>query len=266
MGERCCTLPTLKVMAQQREWKGKPSTTQCLKGTLEAFLLLTVDYFIDPQKAAFRLLGSNHHKLLENTDLPILDEQVFDGEDAEVSGIVDLWDDGTLTDYKTWGSFKVGRALGLYKEDVPTGEIYKSGARKGQAKTRKETRQSPDKVDMDDAVYQLNRYRIFYEKAGFKVNKLQIQATVRDGGIRAATSTGVDRNIYIIPVPILSDEKILTYFKRKSEALLRCMKEKKAKPIDYCTKEERWDGRKCDKYCDVNFKCPVWLKTQKESE
>jgi len=266
MKERCVTLPTLKVISQQREWTGKPHVTQCLKGTLEAYRLIVIPYYVSPQRAAFRLLGSNHHKLLEApADLPVLDEQLFSEDDAESQGQPDLWDDGTLTDYKTWGSFKVAKALGLYKVDVPTGEIYKSGAKKGQPKTRKETRQSNDKIDMDDAIYQINRYRIFYEDAGFKVKKMQVQATVRDGGLMAAQRTGVDRNIYVIPIPLLEDRQVLEYFGEKSRRLIEAMTEGFCKPEYFCAKEECWNGRKCEGYCDVSEGCPL-LEGMKTTE
>ena len=51
------------------------------------------------------------------------------------------------------------RALGYYKVDVLTGEVYKTGARKGQPKTRKEWRMDGVKHLLDWAI-QLNYYRM----------------------------------------------------------------------------------------------------------
>ena len=41
-------------------------------------------------------------------------------------------------------SFEVMKALGIYKVDVETGEVYKTGLKKGQPKTRKEFRWQDD--------------------------------------------------------------------------------------------------------------------------
>jgi len=53
MDERCLTLPTLALISEEREWKGIPSTTQLLNGTMMDFLKLTPPYVVDPDKRAF---------------------------------------------------------------------------------------------------------------------------------------------------------------------------------------------------------------------
>lgn len=255
MASRCLTLPTLMALAKVRTWKGVPSVTQCLKGTMEAYLQITVDHYIDPQRLAFALLGTDHHRNLERASIPaeVIGEESF--KEAEITGQVDLLEGKILTDYKTWGSFKVAKALGYYYVSVPTGEYYKSGAKKGQQKFKKELRQDAEHVDMMDAIYQLNRYRIFFESAGFPIEKMQIQATVRDGNTFMATSRGVTKAIYLIDVPLVDDKIILEYFSRKGKTLVTAL-ETKTMPADPCTKEERWDDRKCQSYCAVNFACP----------
>ena len=65
MGERCLTLPTLKLISKEREWNGVASTTQLLDGTMSAYLKLTKDYAVDPDSRAFMLQGTKHHKELE---------------------------------------------------------------------------------------------------------------------------------------------------------------------------------------------------------
>ena len=60
------------------------------------------------------------------------------------------------------------RALGYYKVDVPTGEIYKTGLKKGQPKYKKEWRTDGVRHILDWAI-QLNYYRILLEQRGFEV-------------------------------------------------------------------------------------------------
>ena len=58
-------LPMLKELAKQRPPDRKPSVTECLTGTCEAYLKRTEQYFIDPQEHAFALAGTLHHAKLE---------------------------------------------------------------------------------------------------------------------------------------------------------------------------------------------------------
>lgn len=64
------------------------------------------------------------------------------------------------------------RALGYYKVDVPTGELYKAGLKKGQSKTRKEWRTDGVRHILDWAM-QLNYYRILLEQRGFTVDRME---------------------------------------------------------------------------------------------
>lgn len=250
---RCLSLPTLRMIAEQREWTGKPSTTQLLKGTREAYLeIVHDDLVMDPQDQAFRILGTKAHDMLEKyTPGEIAEERL---EDENSTGAFDVYDpvNKYLYDYKTWGSYKVMKALGIEIVDVPTGEVYKSGAKKGQEKTRKEP-QHTGVIDMEDTELQLNDYRIKLESAGFPVEKMYVEAVVRDGGTMMATSRGLDKNIYLIPVKRLDDEYVKEYFTKKSKALLDAL-ETKIVPAP-CTDKECWDGRKCKDYCSVSKYC-----------
>lgn len=259
MGKRCLSLPTLRHMSEVRSWTGKPSVTQCLNGTLEELLKITTPYYAEPQRFAFALLGTTHHSALEYTDMNNLAEERMD--DEEVGGTPDLLEvsEGCegfydLYDYKTWGSYKVAKALGIKRVPVETGGEYKSGEKKGQKKTRKESVQSPDFIDIPETELQINRYRIMFERRGFPINRMVVQVTVRDGGIMAAKSRGVTETIYLIPVKLLPDEYVLEYYGRKSRALLDALDSGHCD--DHCTAEENWDGRKCSSYCDVSFACP----------
>ena len=167
-----------------------------------------------------------------------------------------------LTDYKTFGSYKVAKCLGIVKitKDVPVldgeGEpiLLKSGPNKGNPKTKQEHRfeiQS-DKVDMLETEIQINRYRILFESSGFNISRMQIQACVRDGGTYIAKSRGIEKNMYLIPVKRLPDQYVLDYYKTLSKEI------EQADETGYtrkCDSWESWDGRRCNGYCDVKQYC-----------
>lgn len=269
MSSRCMSLPTLRRMAHQRPWKGKPSTTQLINGTRLELLKITTEYFIDPQKRAFALLGTKHHEDMEDADFLV--EEKF--EDEDMTGIMDYYDDleEILYDYKTSGSFKVAKAVGIVsrKERDPSGALYqKAGSykvkgivtkfKKGDPKMINVYEADPAKADMQDWVLQLNRYRLFLEIAGFTVKEMKVQATVRDGGIQAATQRGLDRNIYLIPVPRMQDEDVQNYFNGKSQALHEALS---SGYVSKCSNEESWSGRRCDGFCEVAEACEAMENT-----
>ena len=75
------------------------------------------------------------------------------------------------------------KALGYYKKDVETGEVYKTGAKKGQPKTRKELFTDGVRHVLDWAL-QLNYYRLLLEEENYTVSSMMIQALCRDTGLR----------------------------------------------------------------------------------
>lgn len=272
MSERCATRSYLQMAASERPWTGKPSTTQLINGTMLAFLRLTKDYAISPQDVAFRVLGSKGHGALESAEdeYSTLEER-FEGPDVDETGITDVVEieDSipTMADYKTSGSYKVAKALGFTTKQEPTGEIYKSGKRKGEPRMRQVLVRNEESVDMWEWIYQLNKYRIEWEKKHQrKIKRLKIQAIVRDGGLYIARSRGVFRNVYYFDVPILPDDEVLWYFKYKRERLLKALKQ--GYWHQTCNRKENWDGLRCQKYCEVAEFCPYgkYLKQEKEKE
>jgi len=263
------TLPTLKRMARQRKWNGKPSTTQLINGTRLELLKITTRFYIDPQKLAFALLGTKHHEKLE--DAEFLVEEKF--EDENMTGIMDYWseEEEALIDYKTSGSFKVAKALGIVcrKEEDPSGTKYQRAGsykyfdfasnqtltkkfKKGDPKMINVFEADPARADMQDWVLQLNRYRLFLEETGFTVKEMKVQATVRDGGLQVATQRGLDRNIYLIPAPRMQDKDVQDYFSEKAAALHEALRTGHAPK---CTDEETWSGKRCKDYCEVAETC-----------
>ena len=263
-GDRCLTKSTLYHLSKVRPWTGKPSTTQLINPTRIEFLKITQSYAVAPVRMAFALLGTRVHLGLADadTDVSILEEHL---EDELTSGTPDCYElepgaeGGILTDYKTWGSYRVARALGIVKVRVPdpTGAVYRRsgpGYTAGQPKMVTRFSRDPNAVKLDDAEWQLNDYRLHFEERGFPVDRLQIEAIVRDGETQAARTRGVLEPMYLIPVRTLPDDMVRAYFTNKREALLSALESGRLPPE--CTDDECWDGRRCRYYCDVWAFCP----------
>ena len=247
---RCMALRNLRMIAEQRPWTGKPSCTQLLKGTREAFLEITKDYYFDPQDAIFRIIGTKAHAEL--------DKFTGDNEIGEIrleikgiTGAFDYYESGKLYDSKTYGSYKVMQCLGLKTKEQETGEAYKSGARKGQPKKKKIIVQG--EPELTEQELQMNLYRMMLEDAGFPVKGLFLDVNVRDGNTVPARQRGIMKNAYLIPIPKLPDDQVLAYFLPKRNALLTALETGEMPPE--CSLEERWEGRKCERYCHVAEFC-----------
>ncbi len=271
MGERCATRSYLQLVSAERPFMGRFSTTQLIQGTMQAFLKLTKEYSVSPDDRAFMIHGTKSHANLEaaDDDYSILEER-FDDETTEITGIADVlecennWN--ILVDYKISGSFKVAKALGFTTVEEETGEVYQSGKRKGEPKKRKVLVRREDAIDLREWTLQLNKYRMNFNKSGFKIHKLKIQCCVRDGNTFIARSRGVFRNIYYFDIPILPDEEVIEYFDRKKKALEQALRQGYWK--QYCSEEETWGGLKCSRYCEVAEYCPLgqMFKQEKERE
>lgn len=258
--ERMGVYPTaLKEMSRVRDPDRKPSVTELINGTCQAYLERTKDYYIDPQEQAFSLAGTLHHKKLEdNADSEDAEIQL---EGIDITGIVDLYnsDSKTLIDYKNTGSYKASQVLGMdfYLDNDPTGAVYKRSGRWGKAGSPKKVKRfwrNPEKVDLGDWGWQINMYRYLLEATGKKVEKMYVQLTVRDGGLVAARDRGIDRNIYLVEVPYIHDDHLLDFFKTKRDALLNALENKETP--EKCSESETWDGIKCERFCPVREFCP----------
>uniref|UniRef100_A0A6M3LF92 PD-(D/E)XK nuclease superfamily protein n=1 Tax=viral metagenome TaxID=1070528 RepID=A0A6M3LF92_9ZZZZ len=240
----------------------QPSTTELLNGTLHSFLKLTKPYYVDPDSRAFMIAGSKHHAGLDAIAKELgLAAEVALSIDRDIFDLVELEEEGlVLTDYKLWGSFKVAMALGIVeigKKPDPSGDVYKSSGKWGKAGSPKmipEFGIDPSKIDNWEVELQLNRYRVMLEALGVKVNRMQIQVTVRDGGLYIANQRGVERNTYKIPVRIMDDEEVKEYFSYKDTCLKTALAHNE---WEYpCTDKESWDGIRCKRFCDVADYCP----------
>ena len=143
-GQRCMFLPTLRAVAESLDRGLEEATvTELIAGVRETYLKKTTAYAVDPQSVLYSLHGQAVHTIHEgHTEGEILGEIRL--KDKLTSGKFDLYgkildeEEGVLGDLKVTSSYKIMMALGIYKIDVLTGEDYKTGARKGQPKMRKE--------------------------------------------------------------------------------------------------------------------------------
>jgi hypothetical protein len=254
------SLPTLIEMSKERDPNRKPSTTELLIGTCEAYLKRRKDYYIDPQERAFSLAGTMHHARLEQheDDRHLLEETL---EEFDITGIADLYDKDTKTliDYKNTGSYKCSQLLGMNYRlvDDPSGARYKiSGkwGKKGSPKKVKQWYRDEGLADFGDWGWQVNWYRYLLEKSGYEVDKMYIQVTLRDGGIRVAQDRGLDKNIYLIKVPLYDNQVLENKFLKARDNLVHAIETDNLP--QKCTDEETWNGRKCQSYCEVRHKCP----------
>ena len=262
---RCRPLSFLRACLAEREWKGVPSVTQLISGTRYAYLKIVSDYNEKPQSGIFKVLGTSAHAALEDEDNVSFTEEAFTHDG--VSGVTDRIEeqpngDMFVIDYKVCGSFKIAKALGMVKvrenvlDEQGNQTYFKSGAKKGQPKTRNVYVLDVTQADRRDWTLQLNYYRIMVEKAlGVKIAKLKIHAIVRDGGTVAALSRMVTESDYYFDIDILPDDTVLSFFHFKRDALLRAL-ETKTMPAP-CSAHESWDGRKCKdhSYCPMRETC-----------
>ncbi len=267
--QRCMFLPTLRAVADSLNRKiDEPTVTELLCGTRETYLKKTTDYAVDPVQQLYALHGSAVHTINEGfTDGNILSEERL--TDDITSGKFDLYGqiisygDNTLGDYKITSSYKLMRVLGYYKVDVPTGEVYKTGLKKGQPKTKKEWRTDGVRHILDWAI-QLNYYRILLEQRGFEVKDMKIQAFCRDFSLRIAAERNITSPLYIININKISDRWIKLYMETKAKRLKSALKDSKMPPV--CSSKERWKDRKCLDYCAVADNCEYGIALRQRLE
>jgi len=263
MNQRCASLRFLETIAFDRNWRGI-TASMAGDGPRQLYLKQHINYTISPQSRVFAVLGTGSHaKLHEWAPKNVLSEERLEGGTPDCLE-QDEYEDGKyiLYDDKTWGSYKVMKALGIVKEqklhDILDDEgnpvRYKSGAKKGQKKKEKETifTIKPETIDLRAQELQVNYYRTLFEDRNFPVSKMFLEVPVRDGGIAMAKSRGIDRNLYLIPIKRLPDEEVKTYYERLQEEYDTAIRRGYARK---CNSWETWDGRRCEGYCEVKFAC-----------
>ncbi len=263
MGRRCLTLPTLiTIAASERPYDGKPSTTRLLNGPMLEYLKVTKEYTINPKDRAFSLLGNQHHEKLAQLTGDWLSEQ---RQGNTITGTPDIIEPDSLipgsyvlTDYKTYGSYRVSKVLGIVKSKVKsTTERYvKAGAwgKVGDFKSTTNFTMVPETADIHNEQLQLNHYKLLLQDAGYPISHMQLQITVRDGGIKAAQDRGVTDSMYLVTIPPLDDTFIREYFNNRKD-MLNSFLDGSVNPYP-CNPDESWNFRRCKDYCEVAEFCP----------
>lgn len=263
--QRCMFLPTLRAVANTLDRKiSEPTVTELIAGVRETYLKKTSDYSVEPSSVLYALQGQAIHSINErNTNGAILCEERL--KDEITSGQFDLYgkvldeEEGVLGDLKVTSSYKLMKALGISKVKIDTGEVYKSGLKKGLPKFKTELRYDGVR-DLLEWAIQLNYYRILLEQQGFKVNRMYIQALCRDFNLRIANERGITQAVYIIPINKISDQWLKRYFAHKANLLREALETKTLPPV--CSVRERWHDRKCLDYCAARENCPYAQKLE----
>lgn len=243
LGDPCRSLRYLMAAGEDRVWRGRPSCTQLLNGTRMEFLKITRDYYINPDDRAYAVLGTHSHWHLDQiakSRQELISEYKLNGDQI---GTLDCLEPDRINggyilyDNKTWGSFSVAKAF--------------SG-------------------DMGDTELQLNFYRVKAERdpvlskilGQVKINKMYVEAIVRDGGTSAAKDNKCYNRIERIEVTRLPDEKIIDYFNTKAKALINAVNKNVLPPA--CDIAENWNWRRCKiGLCDVATFCAEGIRINK---
>lgn len=202
------------------------STTELIKDELQVRLLRLHRDEIEEDASGrlWILLGQSMHKLLEtsNSKSDIVEERFFfEVDGSRVSGQADLVNlaSGTLTDYKCTSVWSVIRGI------------------------KPEWRA------------QLNILSYLASQKGYKIEKLQVCAILRDWQISKSTSGGNYPKVGIVTLDIEKSNPVvaLKYIKDR----VRVHKEAQDKaPEDLPKCKDTWGGKKCNDYCNVAKWCP----------
>ena len=65
---------------------------------------------------------------------------------------------------------------------------------------------------------------------------------------------GLDKHIYLIEIPKYDDEVLENKFLSARDELVQALET--GNLPQQCSKEQTWDGRKCQSFCDVRHLCP----------
>jgi hypothetical protein len=181
-------------------------------------------YYIDPDSRTFAMLSvTGVHTRMAKADFNRLTEEKLEEGTADC-----LESDGhggyIITDYKVYGSYKVAKAVEA---------------------DNKFTELKPE-------TYQLNAYRIGFERAGFPISRMRLFMIARDGGTYISKKRKVTRNTAFVELPRLKNLEVELLYSNMKTAFEIAERERFA---HICTAEQAWDGRRCNGYCDVAEHC-----------
>lgn len=211
-------LPEVLVRAIKSNWYSGTgeerfaSVTQLIKPT--KIVVLEKRHWPEMEQDAsdmiWSLMGSAMHKVLEagESNDSLAEERVSAiVKNARITGGVDFYEDGVITDFKFIGVW-----------------AYTSGSRK------------------EEWEKQLNMYAYLYRELGFEVKELRILAIFRDWSKRRAESeTNYPRQVELIPVELWPNDKAKSFIAERVLAIKEAM-ELPDDMISACSAEERWQS------------------------
>jgi hypothetical protein len=272
MKQRCASLPFLRSIAYDREWRGV-SPSAAGNGPRLMYLKATKDYVVDPESRVFAILGTATHAKLGDvkfTSNVLSEEKLSDGD---MQGIADVLEEDeanpghfALIDYKTFGSYKAAKVMGIAatKEAILNSKgqpvLLKSGKNKGKPKIRKIFTKDPAKAELRNETLQLNAYRCFFERSGFPVSRIMLQVIPRDGGTYIAKLRGIEKNLYMVDVPFMPDDEVRKFYHDLQAEVNEAFR---TGWIRRCNAWESWGGRRCSNYCEVADACAEMDKGRK---
>jgi hypothetical protein len=265
LGERCAPRPYLRMAGEDKRWNGRASVTMLGRCPRMYWLQERVDYAENPDRSAWKILGTRGHgKLEEYTEKADSAEEALDLDGLK--GVTDLVEEENgeyiLTDYKVIGSYAVAKMLGITEKgyrDVTDSEgnveYYVRGPKKGQPKTEKVLEADPSRADVSNYKMQPNIYKLGweYKNLGHQISKLYIFAIVRDGGLMVARRRGVERNTYMISIPIEPEAEVREWAYERRHELERVMNSDEKPRAG--RSDETWNGNFCRNYCPVREHC-----------
>jgi len=258
MGDRCAPLPYLQMVGHERPYNGVTASMSG-NGPRYIYLAATVPYTVDPAESAYAFMGTlNHLKVAQHDDNVIAEENVG-------IGTLDLLsDDETnpghylIEDYKTYGSYRAARVLGIVCDEKPViGDdgnpvLLKSGKNKGKPKMEKVFRRDPASADIYGEQLQLSRYAIEDEKRCFPISRLMLFIVPRDGGTFVSQTRGITEKIYYIEIPRMSNQEVCHYYDTLQVEVDNAFKTGYAR---ICNSWESWEYRRCKGFCPVSKEC-----------
>ena len=164
----------------------------------------------DASELIWSLMGSAMHKVLEaGEDANSISEERVSAlvDEAKISGGVDFYEDGVITDFKFTGVWN-----------------YLNGSRK------------------EEWEKQLNMYAYLYREQGFEVNELRVLAIFRDWQKRRSDSEpNYPRQVETISIPLWDQEQVKSFISERVQDI-RASMELPDDMIPECSCKERWQA------------------------
>lgn len=283
-------LTFIKEALKTREWDGNPHVTSLLTGTREQYLKNVSKYYVSLDGMVLAMAGNRFHANMEDDMLLTEIGISLNG----IQGTMDLlevypWDETLgVTDYKLVGSYRLIKWFGISKRPIPVTDDFgnpvfiKTGKNKGQPKTKTEHYVSDEAKERFDYTMQTNIYRVAIERMladpdwqksnpeqsaifNKKIMRLRIFFAIRDSGINHDFSF----NSFYEDCERINNREVLNFIADRSKKIIDAMANwnsdiesgetridaaaKNCPPM--CSAKETWNGKKCEKYCDVREAC-----------